>query len=91
MQASALSLRMPVQTKLTNKDCLWLEEVTAGSPSAAHELMSLQTPERVGYVYTHMSPGSWRPKSVIFHPRLRRRALAWGASGAGQRGQQPWQ
>ena len=46
---------MPVQIKLTNKDCLWLEEVIAGSPSGAQELVSQQTPEGAGYVYTHVT------------------------------------
>ena len=54
-QASAFSPRMPVQIKLTDKDCLWLEEVIAGSPSGAQELVSQQTPEGAGYVYTHVT------------------------------------
>lgn len=44
---------MPVQIKLPNKDYEWLEEVIASSPSTAQELVSQQTPETAGYIYTH--------------------------------------
>lgn len=83
---------MPVQIKLTNKDCLWLEEVIEGTPSAAQELVSQQMPEGAGYVYTRVSLGSWRLKSVILSSQAK--ALSFGSGSRWHRvegGQQSWQ